>query len=165
MSIGSNSGDFVVESKGPEETARGGERLGGLVQGGDVICLTGTLGAGKTVFVKGIAAGMGVNDPRTVTSPSFTLINRYDGCLALYHVDAFRLDDSTDLEELGSDEMFYGDGVVAVEWADRVEEALPKDRLDVVFTVVGPSSRKLEFAAKGERARKLLGIFASQLRG
>ncbi len=163
MSIASDGGCFVVESCSPGETLKTGELLGGLVAAGDVICLTGTLGSGKTVFVKGLAAGMGVEDPRTVTSPSFTLVNLYEAPVPLYHVDAFRLDGSADLEELGSDEMFYGEGVVAVEWADRVKSALPEERLDVLSAVAGPSERRLEFTARGKRPRELLRAFVGRV--
>jgi len=135
------------------------------VAAGDVICLTGTLGSGKTVFVKGLAAGMGVEDARTVTSPSFTLINLYESPVPLYHVDAFRLDGSADLEDLGSDEMFYGEGVVAIEWADRVKSALPEERLDVSSVVAGPSERRLEFIARGKRPGELLRGFAGRVVG
>ena len=162
MSIASDRNRFVLESRSPQETVRAGEELGKLVEQGDVICLTGSLGSGKTVFVKGLAVGMGVADSRSVTSPSFTLIHGYEARIPLYHVDAFRLDGSADLEALGSDEMFYGGGVVAVEWADRVASTLPDERLDILSEVVGPSVRKLEFVAKGERAEKLLQDFATR---
>ena len=162
MSIAWDRNRFVLESRSPQETVRAGEELGELMEQGDVICLMGSFGSGKTIFVKGLAMGMGVGDSRSVTSPSFTLIHRYEARIPLYHVDAFRLDGSADLEALGSDEMFYGEGVVAVEWADRVASTLPNERLDILSEVVGPSVRKLEFVAKGERAEKLLQDFATR---
>lgn len=114
----------------PEMTMKLGETLGRLLKGGEVICLTGDLGAGKTHFAKGVARGMGVAE--TVTSPTFTLINEYSsGRLPLYHVDAYRLCDIGEAYDIGLEEYLNSDGVTLVEWPERVLELLPADRLDI----------------------------------
>lgn len=116
----------------PEATMALGEALGRLLKGGEVICLTGDLGAGKTHFAKGVARGLGI--PDTVTSPTFTLINEYSGRLRLYHVDAYRLCDPDEAYDLGLEEYLYGDGATLIEWPDRIAELLPADRLDIEIT-------------------------------
>ena len=101
-----------------EITEKFGEKLGSLLQAGDVICLNGELGAGKTTLTKNIAKGMGIED--YVTSPTFSIINEYYGKLNLYHFDTYRLEDVEEVSYLGFDEYFYGDGVCVIEWADRI---------------------------------------------
>ena len=139
----------------PEETAQLGEAVAGCLEGGEVIALTGELGAGKTCFAKGLAHGLGI-DPDLVTSPTFILINEYHGRLHVYHFDAYRLKDGGELEALGCDEMFAGSGVCVVEWADRVEDCLPPDRLAVRMAHAGPTSRSIDLVATGEKHRGLL---------
>ena len=145
-----------VTTRSPEETARLAKAIGARARGGEVIALRGDLGAGKTHFVKGLAEGLGV-DPHTVTSPTFVLINEYDGRLHLYHFDTYRLSGSDDLEALGCQEMFAGRGVCAIEWADRVADCLPDDRLDVDLEHAGPTKREVRLRATGERHLHLLG--------
>ena len=146
----------TVLSTSLEQTLGLGERLGGLLAAGDVLALVGPLGAGKTWFVKGIAAGLEVSDVRQVRSPTFVLVSEYEGRLRLYHVDAYRLTGSEDLESLGSRDFIFGDGVTVLEWADRVVDGLPKQRLTVTFEHVDPTTRRLTFTAVGERAGVLL---------
>lgn len=124
---------------GVAATLRLGRAIGRLARAGDVIALYGELGAGKTVLTKGIAAGAGFRQSRNVTSPSFVLINEYPGRLTIYHVDAYRLKGLCSAAspdpacDLGWDELFYGDGICIVEWADRVADILPAERLDIVM--------------------------------
>jgi len=113
-----------------------------------VIALVGGLGAGKTVFVKGLARGLGVRPAHEVTSPTFVLITEYPGRLTLYHVDAYRLEGAADFEALGADEILFGDGVCVIEWADRLAGCLPEDRLEVALAVEGPLSRRLALSAR-----------------
>ena len=125
-----NNSKLNFSSKGVGETIKLGELIGKNVKGGDVIALIGELGTGKTHLIKGIARGLaadsfdepsGDNLPREmVTSPTFTLIQEYRGRLTLYHIDAYRLEDARQLEALGFDELCEADGVIVVEWADRV---------------------------------------------
>jgi len=109
-----------IISHSVDETIALGRAMGKQLQGGEVIALAGTLGTGKTHFIKGLALGLDVADADVVTSPTFTLINEYEGRLPLYHADAYRLEKADQLAALGFDEMCSGLGVVVVEWADRV---------------------------------------------
>jgi len=117
------------------------KRLGQLVHGGDVICMTGDLGAGKTTFTQAFANGLDVED--YVTSPTFTLIHEYDGRVPLYHFDVYRINHVSEMEDLGYEEYFYGNGVCVIEWASLIEEVLPKDRLWIEIKVTGIESRQI----------------------
>lgn len=138
---------FVTEST--EETSNIGEQLGRLLIKGNIICLTGDLGAGKTAFTKGIAKGLGVLD--YVTSPTYTIINEYQGRLPLYHFDVYRLNDVEEMYELGYEEYFFGDGVVVVEWADVVRDIIPGERLWItILNTKGDDSREIIMEPTGE---------------
>ncbi len=128
-----------------------GRRLGGLLFPGAVVALIGPLGAGKTHLVRAVAAGLGVPDPRVVTSPTFVLIQEYAGRLPVYHFDAYRLRGENDFSDLGAHEYFEGEGVCLVEWADRVARVLPAQRLRVELAVVGETARRATVEAVGER--------------
>ena len=145
-------------SRGPEQTRRLGMRLGSLLQVGDVICLTGDLGAGKTTFVQGIAQGWGSLEP--VTSPTFVLVNVYHkpGGPNLYHLDAYRLSGAPEAEDLDLDQMIES-GALVVEWADRVREALPAGCLGIDLRWVADQHRFMLFAPNGPRAEYLLATF------
>ena len=112
-----------------EETEKFGIFLGENLRPGDVLCLNGDLGAGKTTLTKSIAKGLGIDD--YVTSPTFTIVNEYYGDINLYHIDTYRLDDKIDVEYLGFDEYFYSDGVTIVEWADKIRDALPEEYMEI----------------------------------
>lgn len=137
-------------SESPEATWSVGEFVGKRLKAGMVLCLTGDLGAGKTLFTKGVAAGLGVK--ADVTSPSFTLMNLYDGRLPVTHFDLYRLDDEGDLDEIGFYE--YADepvGVAIIEWADKFPEALPPHHLSVVLSLgKNLEERRLSFTARGD---------------
>ncbi len=109
-----------------------GRRLGELVPAGTVIALNGDLGAGKTVFAQGVARGLGIGE--TVTSPSFVLMNVYQGRLTLYHFDFYRLEQNSELDSLDLEEYFEDEGVVLVEWAEKFAGILPPDRLEITIT-------------------------------
>ena len=109
-----------------EETKDFGIRLGKLLKSGDIICLNGDLGAGKTTLTKSIGLGLDVED--YITSPTFTLINEYEGRIPLYHFDVYRLENAHELDDLGFDDYFYGNGVSIIEWAEKIENTLPKER-------------------------------------
>ncbi len=138
-------------------TERLGERLGAAARTGDVFALWGELGAGKTVFVRGLARGLRVAGP--VSSPTFVLVNEYDGPTPLYHVDFYRLEPAQ-LGSVGWEEYLDLPGVVAVEWPERAGGALPAERLDVRLTHVAESKRGIALEAHGARAAELLGIVA-----
>lgn len=113
------------ESNSPEETFRLGEKLGKEAKAGDVLCLDGDLGVGKTVFTQGFAKGLGVTD--YVNSPTFTIVKEYEGRLPLYHFDMYRLGDESELLEIGYEEYFFGQGVCIIEWPERVPDLLPSE--------------------------------------
>ncbi|MCR4401363.1 MAG: tRNA (adenosine(37)-N6)-threonylcarbamoyltransferase complex ATPase subunit type 1 TsaE [Firmicutes bacterium] len=117
----------------PRDTRKLGEALGRLLGPGDVVCLEGHLGAGKTVFVQGLAAGMEVKG--RVTSPTFTIVHEHPGKVPLYHIDAYRLEGVSDAETAGIDECLYGGGAAAVEWPERIRHLLPEERLDVEIRI------------------------------
>ncbi|WEG17214.1 tRNA (adenosine(37)-N6)-threonylcarbamoyltransferase complex ATPase subunit type 1 TsaE [Alkalihalophilus pseudofirmus] len=142
---------WTIKTTSPEETAQLAERVGELVQAGDVLTLEGDLGAGKTSFTKGLAKGLGVT--RVVSSPTFTIIKEYKGRIPLYHMDVYRLDEGA--EELGLEEYFEGEGVSVIEWASIIREQLPNDRLDIVITHAGDTTRELSFFASGIRYEQL----------
>jgi tRNA threonylcarbamoyladenosine biosynthesis protein TsaE len=114
-----------------------------------VVALVGPLGAGKTHFVRAVAEGLGVKNPAAVTSPTFTLIHEYAARLPIYHFDTYRLNTPAEFAALGVSEYFHSDGVCLVEWADRVTEVLPGERLELRLTILGESGRELIVNAAG----------------
>ena len=139
-----------ITTNSTDETLVLGKRRGSLLAAGDVVALSGPLGSGKTYLTKGIALGLGLTDSRAVRSPTFILISEYPGRLRLYHVDAYRLEGAAELESLGSDEFMSSGGVTVVEWAERVEAALPPEHLWVECRHAGESRRTFRFEARGE---------------
>src|SRR6267143_4983266 len=131
---------LVSRSEG--QTLAAGRALARALRAGDVVLLRGDLGMGKTVFARGLAAGLGV-DPGHVRSPSFTLVNRYSGRTPVYHVDLYRVDRTEDLDELGLEEVLEGDGVAMVEWAERLGPYRPARAIEVRFTDRGGNERLL----------------------
>lgn len=112
-----------------EETAMAGYRLGSILNRGDVVCLIGELGTGKTAFTGGIARALGIDG--YITSPTFTIVNEYEGKIPLYHFDAYRISDSSEMFEIGFEEYISGNGIVVVEWAELIKDILPTDVVDV----------------------------------
>jgi tRNA threonylcarbamoyladenosine biosynthesis protein TsaE len=148
--------ELTLHSDGPQATLAIGRALGRAAESGLVIALIGPLGAGKTLLVRGIAEGLDVVDARAVSSPTFVLIQEYAARLPIYHFDTYRLTDANQFAALGPDEYFEGDGVCLVEWADRVADLLPADRLDVRFLIQGPTTRLLSLRTAGDPAIRLL---------
>jgi len=146
---------IVYESDSVDATVRFGRCLGQRAEPGTVIGLIGPLGTGKTQLVKGIAAGLEVEDARRVCSPTFIIIREHAGRLRLYHVDAYRVS-SNDLLAIGFDEICKAGGLVAVEWADRVADILPEDSLTITIEPVGPEGRRLSCRAAGPTSHRLL---------
>lgn len=145
---------FEFFSHSPEQTRRVGIRLGSLLKPGDVICLEGNLGAGKTTFVQGIAQGWGSLDQ--VSSPTYVIVNEYrhPELGILFHMDAYRLADSTDAEMLDFDKMLGG-GVMVIEWAERVKAVLPADNLWVKMKWTSAEQRYMHFFGSGIRHETL----------
>ncbi len=152
-----SGGAWVTESASVAETLALGRRLGAAARPGDVVALVGGLGTGKTRLAKGMAEGLGAARARDVTSPTFVLCHEFlDGRIPFYHLDAYRLKGSAALAAIGADEMLDGDGLAALEWADRAPEALPDDFLEVRLEVAGPDSRRLTLTAHGPGSARLL---------
>ena len=120
----------IIESRSAEETFAFGIRLGEAALPGQVICLNGDLGVGKTVFTQGFAAGLGIIEP--VNSPTFTILQEYlEGRLPFYHFDVYRIADIEEMEEIGYEDCFYGNGVCLIEWAELIQELIPKEAVQV----------------------------------
>lgn len=126
---------FKTESS--EETQALGEKLGKTLKRGDVIALVGDLGTGKTCLTQGIARGVGIPPGEVVNSPSYILINEYNGAIPIYHIDLYRLENSEEIAELGLSEYMEGDGICIIEWAERMTDALPDTCIKIQITLVG----------------------------
>ncbi len=144
-------------SRSPEQTRRVGSRLGGVLQAGDVICLQGDLGAGKTTFVQGIAQGWGSMD--AVSSPTFILVNMYrrGDQSQLFHMDAYRLESTPEAEELDLDSML-AQGALLIEWPERMNGLIPAERLWVNLEHIDEEEREMKFKATGKRYDELLEV-------
>ncbi|MFH1440623.1 MAG: tRNA (adenosine(37)-N6)-threonylcarbamoyltransferase complex ATPase subunit type 1 TsaE [Candidatus Omnitrophota bacterium] len=140
-----------------KETFDIGKKIALNLQKGDIVCLIGNLGSGKTVLTKGIAAGLGINKDRVI-SPTFVLIRQHRGKnkLGLYHLDLYRLNNINDILELGYEEYFYGDGIAVIEWADKLKCLMPKQCLKIRLSVKGKEKRIIDFTAMGSHYEKLL---------
>lgn len=150
---------------GPEATHRAGEILADLLEAGDVIGLVGDLGAGKTVLVQGLAAGLLLPTAVRVTSPTFALVNEYrGGRLPIVHVDLYRLEAESELEHIGLDELLDGAGVSAVEWCERFP-VLPEDHLHVTINIESETSRRVHARGTGPRGVTIAKAWAERLSG
>ena len=147
---------MVFHSKTPLETIRLGKMIGRLLNRGDVVALMGELGAGKTQLIKGLAQGAGVKRSVYVSSPSFTLIDEYKGKIPFYHIDLYRLTDEKEAEGLGLEEYFQGEGITAVEWADRIPSLLPEEFLRIHIHYTGKNTRSVEVVGNGMKYEELV---------
>ena len=138
---------ITITSTSIEQTLELGEKLGRNMAPGTLISLVGNLGAGKTHLIKGIAAGLDVPDVEEVTSPTFTLMNEYEGRFMIYHLDAWRLDNSDQLEAIGFDELLCGPSVVLVEWADRTNTIIDAyDPIHITIKHINETTREITIA-------------------
>ena len=143
--------NFDLISKSSGDTLDIGKTIGQNLAGGQVVALTGELGAGKTCLTQGIARGLGISEKYYITSPTFTLINEYPGRIPLYHMDVYRLSGSSDMEDMGYKEYFYGGGVVVVEWAEKVADILPTSALMINLEHGGDSNtRKMRISCQSD---------------
>ena len=147
---------YQITSFSLDETQAIGQKIGEIVVTGTLITLYGNLGSGKTSFVQGLARGLGVPAEYYITSPTYTLINDYPGRCNLYHVDLYRIDGIDETEDIGLYEIMDGDGITAIEWADRIEKDLPSDRVSLEFETTSDDSRIITLKAQGVREIKLL---------
>ncbi|HEY5583214.1 MAG TPA: tRNA (adenosine(37)-N6)-threonylcarbamoyltransferase complex ATPase subunit type 1 TsaE [Ruminiclostridium sp.] len=118
-----------IETHSFEETVEFGKRLGSVLKPGDIICLTGDLGTGKTALTNGIAKSLGINS--YITSPTFTLVNEYEGRIPLYHFDVYRISDPDEMFEIGFEEYINGEGITIIEWGEQIDEILPTEIIRV----------------------------------
>jgi tRNA threonylcarbamoyladenosine biosynthesis protein TsaE len=133
----------IVESDSAEETIAFGKKLAGTLNKSQVVVLSGSLGAGKTTLIKGIALGLGVAN-EDIKSPSFTLVNEYSGNFPLYHFDLYRMKSSSELYEIGWDEYIMRDGIVLVEWGEKAARFLPEPRIEIYIKFVSDNKRRLD---------------------
>jgi len=136
-----NKRSLVKITKSEEETREIGRAIGKDLLPGDIICLTGELGSGKTTITQGIAQGVGVRS--FVSSASFKLINEYEGRIPVYHFDLFRLDKLSEVEELGYREYFYNQGVTIIEWAEKIKPLWPEERIEIELKIVSENAREI----------------------
>ncbi len=147
--------EYCVVSSCPEDTFRIGVLLGQHLANRSVVALTGELGSGKTCLTQGIARGLGVPEDFYVTSPSYALINEYQGRLRLFHVDLYRVQDKAELEDIGLEEIIGEDGVTVIEWADKLVGLLPDERLCVLISILNDQARVLRIEGYGRQAADL----------
>jgi tRNA threonylcarbamoyladenosine biosynthesis protein TsaE len=154
--------DLVIETANAGQTRILGERLAPSLRGGDVIALSGDLGSGKTTFTQGLARGLGIR--AAVTSPTFVLVNRYqatDGRV-LQHADCYRLANAPlEMWDIGLTDLYEGDDIVVIEWADRIPALLPNEYMEIAFTYLDECRRRLHFVAHGERPAGLLAMLGA----
>ena len=153
-------GELDIISHSADQTRRLGTRLGGLLLPTDIICLSGDMGAGKTVFAAGIGVGWGAKTP--LTSPTFNLVHehtREKDNQRLYHLDCYRLKSAADAESIGLEDILSGRGPVIFEWPEYIESALPRERLWIELRVVEPTRRNFIFEAEGKRYQELISKF------
>lgn len=123
---------MIIETRSPEETFELGKKIGEAAKSGQVYTLNGDLGVGKTVFTQGVAAGLGITEP--VSSPTFTIVQVYEeGRLPFYHFDVYRIGDIEEMEEIGYDDYFFGEGICLIEWAELIRDILPEKRIEVTI--------------------------------
>lgn len=142
-----------------KETETLARQMAAYLKAGDVVCLTGDLGAGKTTFTQVLCKALGVEEP--VTSPTFSLIQEYQGSLPVYHFDAYRMNRPAELVELGGEEYLYGTGVCVIEWADRVREYMPENSLWIRIQWAGQNQRRFCLESGGKSCPRLKELFIS----
>ena len=151
-----------VVSRNSVDTEMLGEQVGHLLEAGDIVCLYGELGSGKTVLTKGMARGLGVTPERAVRSPSFVLMHCYQGRVPVYHADLYRLDGPTDIEDIGLREFLGGDGVAVIEWADKLDASLPAERLEITIAHQTEKTRLITITPRGARYHQFLEQWQGQ---
>ena len=150
-----------IISRSVKQTQAIAAKLAQDLRPGDCLALVGNLGSGKTVFVKGLAKGLGCRE-KDVLSPTFVLMRQYQGSFKLNHFDLYRLKNISQLEQIGYEEYFYGEGITVIEWADRIVEALPQEFIRIEFRALDRDRRLIKLAAKGRRYANNLRKFKGQ---
>jgi tRNA threonylcarbamoyladenosine biosynthesis protein TsaE len=147
-----SSAESQITTRCVGETRKLGEIIGAVVMAGTVLALYGDLGSGKTSFVQGLGRGLGVPDDYYITSPSYTLINEYPGRFLLFHIDLYRIANPVDIEDIGLYEIIEEDGVVAIEWAERMGKGLPPNHVKLQFEIIDDKTRKISIIPQGFKA-------------
>lgn len=155
---------FSIVTANTEQTEELGRIIGTLLEPGDLLCLYGDLGAGKTHLSYGIAIGLDVKE-QYITSPTFAFVNEYEGRIPFYHIDLYRLKDTSELEGIGFEEYVESDGATVIEWAERAEDELPGECLSIYLSHLSENSREVGFLAEGERYDKLLEDLRQRIKG
>ena len=150
------SRQFQITTHTSDETQKLGKTIGKWIEHPLVIGLSGDLGSGKTAFVQGLAEGLEVPDEYYITSPTFTLINQYPGRFPLFHIDLYRLDGISDLEDIGLDELLYDQAVIAIEWAEKMSPDLPAEHLAMTFKITDDDYRRISLIAYGHNLDNLI---------
>lgn len=141
-----------------DETFAFARNIGEKLKEGDILALSGELGSGKTCFTGGIARGLGVDENYQITSPTFTLINEYPARHRLFHFDVYRLNDYSDLDDLGYDEFISGKGVVVIEWAEKIVQVIPDVAIFINFEYIDENKRKITIKGPQQRLKEIFGI-------
>ena len=123
---------MIYKSNSPKETENIARSFAKELKGGEVICLNGDLGVGKTAFVQGLVKALGVTEP--ISSPTFTIVNCYEGDMPIYHFDVYRIEDCDEMYEIGFEEYIYSNGITLIEWSEKIWEILPKNRIEIVIS-------------------------------
>jgi tRNA threonylcarbamoyladenosine biosynthesis protein TsaE len=145
---------MVIETRSPHETKSWARRLASLLEGGELLGLIGDLGAGKTVFIKGLASGLSLRE-EDILSPTFTMIQEHHGRFPLYHIDLYRLEEAT-LDDLGLREYLFSEGIAAVEWFERLRGSTEMEYLSVRISYAGANLRRIEFSAVDSRHAQII---------
>ena len=153
--------DSTFRSSSVQATIEFGGKLAALLVPGDVVALSGDLGAGKTHLSKGIAAGLGV-DPDLVNSPTFVLLQQYEGTLSVYHFDTYRLGDVSEFEDLGGIELLEHDGVCLIEWPERIAELLPERTIRVIIEATSAEARAIRIEPAGSRTAEVINVLFAE---
>jgi len=132
---------------------------------GSIIALIGDLGTGKTTFTKGVVRGLGGSDDDEVTSPSFVLVNQYQGRLPIYHLDLYRLEDEREFSDLGWEEFAFSRGITLIEWAEKIIPFLPPEFIEVHFQWLDQDARELTFVGKGEQGGQIINLLKKKWKG
>jgi tRNA threonylcarbamoyladenosine biosynthesis protein TsaE len=144
-----------IISESAEQTWEIARFIGEKLIKGDVLALSGELGSGKTCFTGGLARGLGVDEKYQITSPTFTLINEYPARCKLYHFDVYRLNGYSEFEDLGYEEYFCGDGIVVIEWAEKIAQILPADTFFISFKYLDENKRRIVIKGQEKRMKEL----------
>lgn len=145
---------LVITTDNAEQTKELGRQIGNALVGGEVIAMVGDLGAGKTTITKSIALSLGIEEH--VTSPTFTIVNEYQGRVKLYHFDVYRIGDIEEMYDLGFDEYIDSGGVSIIEWANLIEEILPDDAINIEIISLGDDKRQITITGKGEKTQNII---------